>query len=181
MRTILEKKVILSVAILATTVSLILASVIWPAAKQILKINQETDALLKTVELRYENAKNIRKNLSKTQSIREEVVGFNKFIFTKDDGLKLITLLESIADKNGVTQKIENSNIDNPAAEYTEVNITVQGNFIKTFGYLVDLENTDYFINIGSLELTTAPSRTATKNEQNINIRLSINLYAGNK
>lgn len=178
MRTSVEKKVIWSVVLLMILTIIILVAIIFPTAKQILTINKATAELLKNIEIRYENAKNIRANLSKTKNIREEVVGLNKFVFNKENGLSLITMLESMAEQNNVIQKIDNSNFDDQKAKYVNLNLTIQGSYKNIFGYLADLENSNYFININTLNMSPAfnPQKNAAPM---VGLKLNISIYAG--
>jgi len=177
MKTTLEKKVIISVGVLFVLIIVLLFTIIMPTIRQIQKMNSDTETLLSYLETKYENAKNLRASIKKAQEIKEEVIGFEKYLFQKGDELRLITSLENIASQNDLAQKIESSNLDNITGQYADMTIVLTGGYDKILKYLSDLEKNEYFININKLYLTPIFDRTTNKIGDNANLRLSISIY----
>lgn len=177
MKTPVEKKIIATVGILLGLVIIISAAVIWPTLQKIRAMNRDSENLLRYLETKYENAKNLRSSLNKAREIKEEVLSFEKRIFRKGDELKLITDLEDIANKNRLSLKIESSNIDNIVGQHVEMSLLVGGNYHNALRYLADLENSDYFININKIYFTPLFDKASGSAGQNANLRVSITLY----
>jgi len=177
MKTSLEKKMMISVGVLAVLALTISAVIIWPTVQKIRGMNRDTENLLRYLETKYENAKNLRSSLKKARDIKEEVLGFESHIFRKGDELKLITDLENIASQNGLTQKIENSNLDNITGQQAEISLLISGDYQKILKYLADLENNNYFININKISLTPIFDRTSNNIGRDANLHISIGIY----
>mgnify|MGYP003395131066 CR=1 FL=1 len=180
MKTALEKKIIITVSVLAALVLTISAAIIWPTVQKIRAMNRDTENLLRYLETKYENARNLRSSLKKARDIKEEVLGFENYIFKKGDELKLITHLENIASQNGLTEKIETSNLAIITGQKAEMSLLISGDYQKILSYLADLENSNYFININKIYITPIFDRASGALGRNVDLHISIGLYVNN-
>ncbi len=155
----------------------ILGVIIYPTVKKIVDLNKETRNVLIYLEKKNENAHNLRTSIKKSQEIKNEVASYEKFIYRQGDELKLITTLENIASKNSVTQKIENSNLDNPIGQQINLSLSVNGEYHDVLNYLYDLKQADYFLNISNFYIVPVFDRTTNSASSNVNLRLTLILY----
>lgn len=93
----------------------------------------------------------------KLKKIEPELSKLDRIFISQNRELEFITILEAMAEKNGVEQKI-NLNI---AAAKTEQNykkipleLNLRGNFPNLIRYLADLEASSYYANIRLLEIS---------------------------
>lgn len=173
-----EQKTISIVAAFTLVVLIIILGVIRPAVMHIISIDRDTYDLRVYLKKRYERTLNLRSSLQKMDKIKEEIGLFPAHIFHATDDLKLITLLEDIAAKNKVSQKITASNFDNKTQQQLDVSLLVTGDYSNILKYLVDLENSDYFINERQLQMSMIFD-PATRSET-ASLNLDLTLYVAN-
>jgi Tfp pilus assembly protein PilO len=177
MRLNTEKQTIVVVSIFSGIILLIVLGIIVPTAQYIKHLNDETTTLKNYLEKKYETTANLRSSIKKIEEIKMAVNEYSQYFFKSGDELSLITALENIAAKNKVTQKIENSNLDQKASGLIKVSLSVNGEYEKTLKYLSDLEKLNYFINVERLQLTSAgtkPGESASSTQTNLYLDFSL-------
>lgn len=177
MRLSIEKQTIVTVGIFSGVILLVVLGVIIPTAQYIKRLNDETTTLKNYLERKYESTTNLRSSIKKIEEIKLAVNEYPQYFFKPGDELVLITALEDIANKNKVTQKIENSNLDQKASNSIRVSLSVNGEYEKTLKYLSDLEKLNYFINVEKLQLTSAgakPGQSVSSTPTNLYLDFSL-------
>jgi Tfp pilus assembly protein PilO len=173
----IEKQTIVTVGIFSGIILLIVLGIIIPTARYITRLNNETATLKEYLERKYEATTHLRSSIKQIEEIKLAVNEYPKYFFKPGDELALITALENIANKNKVTQRIENSNLDQKASESIKVSLSVNGKYEKTLNYLSDLEKLNYFINIEKIQLTSAglkPGESASSTLANLYLDFSL-------
>lgn len=178
MRLNIEKQTIVTVGVFSGVILLILLGVIIPTAQYIKRLNDETTELKNYLERKYETTAHLRSSIKKIEEIKLTVDEYSQYFFRPGDELLLITALENIANKNKVTQKIENSNLDQKSSDLIKVSLLISGDYEKTLGYLSDLEKLNYFLNIEKVQISSAGTRAGESvSTTPTNLYLDFSLY----
>lgn len=176
MRSLLEKKIIISIASFFTLSVVIIFAVIVPTIKYIKELDRETYNLRVTLERKNERVLSLRRASEQIEKIKKEAPPFSDYLFLPGQELKLITTLEALAARDGVVQKITNSNIDNITNQKIKLSINLVGTFEKTINYLNDLEKLPYFINVNKITMSPQTDRLNPQSEQ-VSMNLDLSLY----
>ncbi len=155
----------------------IVVGVIYPTSKQINNINTDTVELRNYLEKKYENVRRLHSTKEKVIAIKEQVAGFEKYLYSLGDELKLITLLEDTATDFHIEQGIDNTNLDKINNKQIEFNLTVSGKYAQLLEYANALEHGPYFFNIGSFSLTPTQNRDGSDTGWTV-MRITLLLYA---
>lgn len=180
MRSLLEKKIILTIISFAFVAILIVVTIVAPTIKQIRIVDQETYNLRLALEKKNERIANYRRSLKQIERIKKEMPNFSQFLFSPGQELNLITTLEGIAAKNGVVQHINTSNLDNIANQRIAMSLSANGPYSKTLSYLNELEKLPYFLTVTRVHLTSFIDRanpnqpTSPQLNMNIDFRLYV-------
>lgn len=124
--------------------------IIVPAIKSTIAVNQNLQKIVD--ELEGKKQANESKSVYTTYKKYEpRLQTINKAILYRTRELEFITTLESVADKNGVEQKIQLGELRQQEISrfYSmPVQISLQGGFANTMRYLQGLERLPFYINI---------------------------------
>ncbi|OGH90238.1 MAG: hypothetical protein A2537_00780 [Candidatus Magasanikbacteria bacterium RIFOXYD2_FULL_36_9] len=170
-----EKKTLLSLTVFSTITIAIIFGIILPTFNYIKNLERETSGLRLYLEKKYENTRTIRTSKKKIDEIETIVASYPNYLFYRGDELKLITLLENLANNNKVIQKIDSSNLDK-FGETVNLSLTINGDYQNILKYLSALEKSNYYLTITNLQLSSA----FTPQNNNINatiMNLDILLY----
>lgn len=173
----IEKQTIITVGIFSGVILLVILGIILPTAQYITRLNNETSTLKDYLERKYETTAHLRSSIKQIEEIKLAVNEYPKYLFKPGDELALITTLENLASKNKVTQKIENSNLDQKASDLIKVSLSINGTYENTLQYLSDLEKINYFTNIEKIQLTSAgvkPGENASSTPTNMYLNFSL-------
>lgn len=177
MRLNIEKQTIVTVGVFSFIILLIVVGVIVPTAGYIKKLNDETTNLKNYLEKKYESTVHLKSSIKKIEEIKSIVDEYPNYFFKPGDELALITALENIATKNKVTQKVENSNLDQKTNDWVKMTLSVSGGYDNVLKYMADLEQLKYFINIEKIQLTsggTKPNEIVSSTPTNLYFGLNI-------
>lgn len=181
-----KNKIIVNLVTFFLISSIIICLIIIPTINNIkeLRVNIVTQKI--DLEKKIAKEKNMNILSEKLNTIEPQLEKFEKIFISQNRELEFITTLEEIANNNYVRQKI---NLDPLLGQSEQIykkiplNLNIQGKFYNLVKYLTDLEALNYYINIKSLEITTAPSAGSAllpakydniKEEQSGNINLVI-------
>ncbi len=155
----LRNSILLVNAILLCAVAAIIFLVIIPSTEEISKMKQNIMKERIDLEQKYEKGLSLKKLSENLKTIEPRMLALNQTFISANRELEFITALEGIAAKNGVSQKIS---LGKPAAtgdkpyKKTPLNIQIQGSYRNAASYLRDLERSNYYINIKSIEMASA-------------------------
>lgn len=178
-----DKKIIGAVLIFATATVAVTAGIMWPTTQSILKLNHETTTLKNYLEQKYETARHLRFTADQLETVKNNVGEYRNYLFYQGDELKLITDLETIASRHGVTQKISAPDLGKNNTNKIIFNILASGGYENLWAYLSDLEKTHYFLNVEKLHLEPVPIKGSAMNtaEKSYNLQLTLGLYVAQK
>jgi len=171
-----EKKVIIIVVIISLATLAVIFGIIWPTINYIKNLERDTTSLRSYLEKKYEHTKNIRTSKQQIEEIGTTVNQYSDYLFFHGDELRLITLLENLAAKNKVTQKIDNSNLDKITGDTVNISITLTGDYTNILEYLYSLEKENYFLNVEHLQISSAYSPQNNNSDATI-MNLDLTLY----
>lgn len=174
---LLERKITLIIGLFVVIAAVIVGVVIVPTVVQIRQIDSDTYKLRLTLERKNEQATNYRLALKQIERLKKEMPPFNNYLFVKGDELKLITFLESMASKYGVTQRINNSNLDNIPGNKAQISLSISGPYSNALAYLDGLEHSSYFINLTHLSVSPFTDRSTPTQTDSVIMNLDFNLY----
>lgn len=148
------KKMIVRVSIFFIVFLCIIFGILIPTLLKIKKTADESYKLRLLLEQKYEQSLRSRVTKQKLADVKKTIADFDKFIYKTGDELRLITFLETLATKHNLNQTITSSNLDKIGSDQTaEIVLNLSGDYQNTLNYMVDLETSDYFINIEQLQL----------------------------
>lgn len=156
----LRNKISLSVTGFILSMILIVYYLIIPTINDIKKMGMEIEKQKIDLEEKYQKGQSIKKLAEDLKKIEPLVSQLDNIYIDKANSLGLITDLEKIATENGVEQKINLVQTENNNNQYFQkipIQLFVSGNFINQINYLEKIELLKYYINIQSLEISTAP------------------------
>ena len=181
-----KQKIIYLSAVFIALSGIIIYFVLLPAINDIKKLRAEIINQKVDLEKKLSQEKNMTKLSDKIKKIEPQIDILENIYINKNRQLEFITVLEGIADKQQVAQKI----VLNPENETKELNyyktplsIVVQGTYNNLINYLINLENINYYINIYSLSLNSSGQSGRTSHppggeaEQNLVLRISAYTY----
>jgi len=172
------KKFVRAIIIFGIIDAFILTGAIWMAGK----INK-TEGAIKQFVASSENksfrTQELRAALDKIRKTRQEVEGYDNYLFKTGEELNLIRDLEAIADKNHVSLQIVNSNLDQIVNNKINLNLIVSGNYRDAVNYLLDLETHSYFLSVESVDLAPNVSPALYSPESTVRLNIILSIYAG--
>lgn len=154
----------------------IVLGVIWPAVKSIKQTTDETYQLRAYLEKRYQQSLQAHVSRRKFKEIKEQTAEFPEYIFKVGQELALVTELENLAARLGVSQQITNSNLDKISGNSASVSVRVSGDYRALLNYIAEIDAMKYFISIDQLQIV--PNYGQEK--MSYNLELSMRLYASN-
>ena len=177
LHSILEKRIAITIGIFLAVAMCIVGAVIVPTFLQIKQIDRDTYQLRLSLERKNEQATNYRLAMKQIEKLKKEMPPFSDHLFKRGDELKLITTLESLAIKNSVLQKINNSNLDSLTNQKVQVSLSLSGTYNNVLNYLSDLEHYNYFMNPTRLSISPYVDRSNPNQTDNVIMNLDFNLY----
>lgn len=184
LKTNLRKKITASIIIFILIIGGLIYFVFIPTIRDIKKIRDEINAQRIDLENKYLKGKSLKKlsrNLKKIGGQGEEL---ERVFINQGRALEFITTLEGVAGNHGIAQKINllpSQNIkESQIYKKIPIQIAAVGNFADEVRYLTDLEALSYYINIESLELSTAPLLAPSPEEGtggNVNLLIVADTY----
>lgn len=151
------KKIIILVCIFLLLFVGIVLVILVPTLINIKKTSAESYKLRLILEQKYEQSLHSRVTKQRLAEVKETIADFDDFIFRSGDELKLITFLESLANKHNLNQTITSSNLDKLGADrLAQISMNLTGNYDDVLQYITDLESSKYFISIEQMRIKPA-------------------------
>ncbi len=148
------KKMIARVSIFFAVFLGIIFGILIPTLLKIKKTADESYKLRLLIEQKYEQSLRSRVTKQKLADVKKTISDFDKYIYKAGDELRLITFLETLATKHNLNQTIASSNLDKIGSDQiAEIVLNLSGDYQNSLNYIVDLETSDYFINIEHLQM----------------------------
>lgn len=177
----LKQKMILFPISWILFVFLIINFIALPAIKDIKNLKTEIIDQKVDLEKKIVKERNMNKVSAKIEEIEPQIEKFEKIFVNQNRELEFITVIEDIAEKNGLSQKINlltASAKQSHAYKTIPLNIDVGGNFTNFVKYLIDLESLNYYINVKNIQIDSLQqsrfSNLGPNGGQNGNINIKI-------
>jgi len=141
--------------------------IILPSVKKIKEIR--TEILNQKIELKnnIKQSENINRLNEELKSIKPKMDKLDQIFINKNRELEFIVLIESIADKYSIDQKIDlNPNLEDPEDLYKQSPMTLglRGQYVDIMHYLFELEKIKYYININSIDISAVTQNQRVNN-----------------
>jgi Tfp pilus assembly protein PilO len=140
--------------------------------------NQRVD-----LEIKYIRGQSLKKLTKNIRTIEPQMDKLGSIFIKEGEELNFITTLENLANANNIDQKI-NLEIDKKTIikglKKIPVKISSSGSFKNILNYLSGLEKLDYYINIGSISLSSSQQKASSVNQEQVienKINMSLNAY----
>jgi Tfp pilus assembly protein PilO len=174
---ILEKRIIITILVFIGISGLIIGGVIFPTLMQIKQIDADTYKLRLTMERKNEQVTSYRLAIKQIERLKKEMPPFEDYLFNTGEELKLITTLEALATRTGVTQRITNSTLDNITNQQIQISLGISGSYHKALTYLDELEHLPYFINVTHVSLSQFADKNNLDVTDGVIMNVDFNLY----
>ncbi len=181
----LKKKIFASIVIFILIIGGLIYFVVIPTIHDIKKMGKEIENQRIDLEQKYIKGQSLRQLTENLKKIEPQLVILDQIFIKQDYELEFITKLEEIAAQNNVSQTI---NLDtakiNKDKNYQTLplRLSARGNYKNIMNYLINLEALNYYINIDSMDLSSAFTKLSATPEvqttfSNINLTISANTY----
>jgi Tfp pilus assembly protein PilO len=176
MRSLLEKKILITILVLISAVGIITGGIIYPTMKYIKELDAETYQLRVTMERKNEQVMSYRFAIKQLERIKATMPDFGQHLLYTGDELKLVTMLENLATEHGVVQRMSSADAGNVVNNRIQLSLTVQGEYNKVVEYLNTIEHLPYFATFNKVSMN--PYRDKNSPDLNsVNMNLDISLY----
>ena len=181
----LKKKIFISMVIFILIIGGLIYFVVMPTINDIKKMGEEIEAQRIDLEQKYIKGQSLRQLTENLKEIEPQLIMLDQIFIKQDYELEFITKLEDIAAQNNISQTIslDTAKINKEKSYQTlPLRLAARGNYKNMMNYLTNLEALDYYININSMDLSSASAKqSATPEEQttfsNISLVISANTY----
>lgn len=163
-----------------TLALIIIGAVVIPTVKSIQQSNQEMYDLRVYLEKKRERSSKARSAVKQLEQIRDKVAGLDVYIYKSGEELQLITMLEDLANRHAITQRITNTNLDKVTNQRVTMALNLTGSYQRTLEYLRDMERAPYFISINRMVMTSFVDRSKPGVEPQVSLDLEFSLYVAN-
>ena len=149
-----ERKTIIILSLFFVIILVVIFAIILPTIQYIKDLNDDTGNLKSYLEKIHDNTHSVRISKAKIEDIKKQTADYDNYLFYHGDELKLINILETIASNNKVIQKIDNSDLGSAGSNLIHISLTLNGDYQNLLQYILDLEKSNYFIQIEHLQLS---------------------------
>jgi len=174
----LKNRIIANIIIVLFFMSAIAYLIILPTLSDIKGMESEIEAQRVDLEKKYIKGQSLKKLAENLKKIEPNMAVFDQVFINQGRALEFITTLEDIANRHSISQKLnlmtEKSIVANSYTK-TPLNFIVEGAFIDVMGYLADIENLNYYININSMEISTIKGKEESPSR--VSVQILANTY----
>ncbi|MDO8668784.1 MAG: type 4a pilus biogenesis protein PilO [Candidatus Buchananbacteria bacterium] len=172
-----KNKFYINIGIVLLFFAAITIFIIYPALKEISRVNQEITNERIKLEKKLAMGLNMKKIVRDLEEIEEPAKTLDNVFFAKGNELNLISSLETIANKYGLVITINSdftgqdigSNIDQ-----VEIQAIITGDYKQILGFMSELEKQEKYFN---LKLISFTKNKKADNSNTIVAQLIVNTY----
>ena len=159
------RKTLATIFVLSVFSLIIFFFVIEPTIKDIKAFNDRIQIERVSLENKYTSRRNVKNIIADLKYVTDSIAPLDeKMVIKKGQEVEFISALEKIAETNKLVQKIKISpsvtNGGTKLAEKQDLAITLSGNYIDALKYINELEKSDLYIIINSINITSGGSET---------------------
>jgi Tfp pilus assembly protein PilO len=179
----LKNKIIASIIILILIILSLLYFIVIPTIIDIKTMGKEIEDQRTDLERKYIKGQSLRQLTENLKKIKPKLELLDKVFVNTNRELEFITSLENEANKNRINQKINlglPQETNNKNFQKINLQLYANGGFTRQLKYLMDIESSNYYINIKSLDLSSSPTGapSASPDEANyINLFINADTY----
>ena len=174
-----KRKIIISALVVVILIGAIVYTIIIPTVNDIKEISNSVYLERVDLEKKYLRGQLLRKTIEDFEKIQPEKDKFSSIFVVKGEELEFITALETLANRNNLTQDIKlqatRENVLKGGAGALPLQILTRGGFINTMQYLRDIERLNYYFNVLNIELGVVSVNQGSNDPITLNI--SGNVY----
>lgn len=162
-----NKEIILIISWVLLTIA-ILFIFILPNMRKMISISERIQENKKRYEQMKQSGQNKKEAEANYQLIKENISTIDGILLKSGEELAFITTLEEIASINNLEQKMNIFISDKNKSDTSQTKtgetislpfqLTLDGNFYSFFSYLIDLEESNYYLNIQKIQFTQSQS-----------------------
>lgn len=174
----LKNKIAINITVIIVFMSIIGYFIILPTLSDIRKMESEIEAQRVDLEKKYVKGQSLKKLSENLKKIEPNLVIFDQVFINQSRALEFITTLEEIANRHGVTQKLNlmtEKSAGNNGYVKTPLNFNIEGDFTNVMRYLADIENLNYYININSIEISRIQNDNGSPRK--VSVQILANTY----
>ena len=175
----MKSKIFYLCIVLIVITATLLLFIIIPNINEIRLIKEDIITQKKNYEIKKIQNENIDTIIEKVNYVDSKMDDLDSIFIKKNNELEFITLLENLALKNNISQKIDftpSENITNEV-EKIPVKLNVSGSYNSFLSYLSNLETARYYISIENISITGKPSNTEQNSSSVIQANITANTY----
>ena len=181
----LKKKISISIVVSVLIIGGLVYFVVIPIINDIKKMGEKIENQRIDLEQKYIKGQSLKQLTENLKKIEPQLIILDQIFIKQDYELEFITKLEEIAEQNNVSQTINlNTAKINKDKSYQTLplQLSARGNYKNIMNYLINLEALNYYINIDSIDLSSASTKLSATSEvqttfSNINLTISANTY----
>lgn len=150
-----KNKFWISMAVLAITAVVSFSFVIGPNLNKINKVRLQLSNLQAEVETNYLQDVNMKNFIQNIKDVEDQMASLDKIYLKPSQELEFVTILEAIAEKKSLKQKINLIPMMDKKIKLKKLNLQVDldGKLTDCLGYLHELNKLNYYINIQNINL----------------------------
>ncbi|MFH1193801.1 MAG: hypothetical protein V1661_02300 [bacterium] len=168
------QKTLIAIIILTIFGFVIFLFIIQPTIQDINAFNDRIQMEKVSLENKYTNRRNIKNIIADLKYTADNLAPLSeKIIIPKGREVEFISGLEAIAKKNNVAQKISLlpapvAGSGNKIAEKQNLTIVLSGNYIDSLKYISELEKSDLYIIVSSVNIFSGSTEAGKANPAGI-------------
>ncbi len=122
--------------------------IVLPAGRDIIYLNKEVADYRENLERKYAERFNVRKTINDLENAKKILPTIESLFIPKNGEINFVELLESVADKYSLQQKLKlESGKTNAFITPFHLTLTLNGDFQNVLSYLEELEKKELYIN----------------------------------
>ncbi|MEK7098040.1 MAG: type 4a pilus biogenesis protein PilO, partial [Patescibacteria group bacterium] len=169
----MKNKIIINITVIIVFMSAIGYFIIMPTISDIRKMESEIEAQRTDLEKKYVKGQSLKKLSENLKKIEPNLVVFDQIFINQSRALEFITTLEDIANRHGVTQKLNlmtEKGAGSNGYTKTPLNFNIDGDFTDIMRYLADIESLNYYINVSSIEISKIQGESGSPSKVSVQI-----------
>lgn len=160
-------RIILVVAVLVIGEATLVLVLIAPAVNEIRALQQTVDARKNDLEMRYQRGTHLNALKTTYQNLNPEIEKWKKYFVDDTKILDVITELETLAGRSGVTKTIQLASTGSTPsapgkADPYPLELTIDGPFGNVLQFMRSIERLPLFYSVDQWTLTSAPATITT-------------------
>ncbi|MFH1456872.1 MAG: type 4a pilus biogenesis protein PilO [Patescibacteria group bacterium] len=146
---------------------LVLSNIVLPLINNIKQLSTDVFKERHKLEELYLKGQSLKRSTEEYRKIKNDISELENIFISENNELRLITDMETLAQKNNVTQEInikENNKDSDTEKMFIELNIA--GQYSNIINYIQAVEKLDIYVNFNNLRFSSHSSTSRNRNSQ---------------